>query len=85
MKAIIFNGENLAEVYRAHLAGKRVLCPVCKTPLQIALTGGEAKEKKMFTGLFCPQDKNHVRIHIRLSNEILQGFAEQAANERIAA
>jgi hypothetical protein len=85
MKTIIFNGENLSEVYRAHSAGKQVLCPVCRTPLQIALTADEAKEKNMLTGLFCPNDKSHVEIHTRLSDDVLQGFANQSENERVAA
>jgi hypothetical protein len=85
MKTIIFNGENLSEVYAAHLAGEQVLCPVCRTPLQITLTAIEAKKKQQLTGLFCPRDTSHVEIHIRLSDDVLQGFANQSEEERAAA
>ncbi len=58
----IFDGsfESVNMLFRLHPQGTVFCCPVCGSPLTVALTWEQAREQNIHPGVFCPTNSEHV-------------------------
>jgi hypothetical protein len=71
MNTVIYNGtyQKLNESIELYKKGFTLLCHKCKTPLKIALTHEEANKQKMFLGIICPKNSDHVYLHFHTAED----------------
>ena len=56
------NGTGINGVCEIIDAGYKVVCPICKSELIVALDKESSKKYKTHPGIFCPKDSKHVMI-----------------------
>jgi len=54
------SSDSLGKVEELHTKGVKILCPVCKQELLVALDLETANKHKVHTGIYCLHDPAHV-------------------------
>ncbi len=74
MDQYIYDGttESLREVARLYKEGVKILCPICRGELLVALDFETANEKKVHTGIYCRANAAHVCEMIELRHPTKQ-------------
>ena len=62
-KGNFFPGDVLAEMEK----GRLPLCPVCRSPVHVARTAAEAKERGIPLGMQCSKDSHHFQVTFKLA------------------